>query len=313
MAARATRSASRKARVTEAVSTGPLGALSHDELGVIFDGLADPLQPVVAVALSSTCLGLRTPLQAALQVLRQRHARAGVLCRKLKRSRLGLHDAENLYHIYDVASPSSERLDAGDMTTLGMILRTCGLLRLKSIHLNNHICDYASLQALSEGLGGGGAPSLESLGLIGCNIGPAGAEALGAALSRGVLPNLQSFALSGNRIGSQGVAALAPALRKLPALQALYLMKCGIVDKDMASLFADLGKNDFKKLETLCLITNLITDAGVASLVTAIDAGALPELKNNEVRFRLFGGHFDNPASDAAIEAVQTALKKRSQ
>jgi len=26
-------------------------ALSHDELGVIFDGLADPLQPVVAVAL----------------------------------------------------------------------------------------------------------------------------------------------------------------------------------------------------------------------------------------------------------------------
>ena len=286
--------------------------MSHDELGVIFDVLADPLQPVVAVALSSTCLGLRTPLQAALQVLRQRHARAGVLCRKLKRSRLGLHDAENLYHIYDVASPSSERLDAGDMTTLGMILRTCGLLRLKSIHLNNHICDYASLQALSEGLDGG-APSLKSLGLIDCKIGPAGAEALGAALSRGVLPNLQSFALSSNRIGSQGVVALAPALRKLPALQALYLMKCGIVDKDMASLFADLGKDDFKKLDTLCLIDNLITDAGVASLVAAIDAGALPALKNNEVRFRFFGGHFDNPASDAAIEAVKTALKKRSQ
>jgi len=66
--ARATRSASRKARVTEAVATGPLGALSHDELGVIFDGLADPLQPGVAVALSSTCLGLRTPLRAALEV-----------------------------------------------------------------------------------------------------------------------------------------------------------------------------------------------------------------------------------------------------
>ena len=40
MAARATRSASRKARLTEAVATGPLGALSHDELGVIVDGLA---------------------------------------------------------------------------------------------------------------------------------------------------------------------------------------------------------------------------------------------------------------------------------
>ena len=43
--ARATRSASGAARLTEAVATGrrPLGALSHDELGVIFDGLADPL------------------------------------------------------------------------------------------------------------------------------------------------------------------------------------------------------------------------------------------------------------------------------
>ena len=47
MAARATRSttrsASRAARLTGAVATGPLGALSHDELGVVFDGLADPV------------------------------------------------------------------------------------------------------------------------------------------------------------------------------------------------------------------------------------------------------------------------------
>ena len=83
MAARATRSASRdKARLTEAVATGPLGALSHDELGVIFDGLADPLEPVVATALSSTCLGLRTPLRPALEVLKERHERAAALCRK---------------------------------------------------------------------------------------------------------------------------------------------------------------------------------------------------------------------------------------
>ena len=77
MAPRATRSTSRKARVTEAVATGPLGALSHDELGVIFDGLADPLQPVVAVALSSTCRGLRTPLRAALEVLKERRQPRG--------------------------------------------------------------------------------------------------------------------------------------------------------------------------------------------------------------------------------------------
>ena len=42
-----TRSASHAARLTEAVATGPLSALSHDELGVVFDGLANPLHPVV--------------------------------------------------------------------------------------------------------------------------------------------------------------------------------------------------------------------------------------------------------------------------
>ena len=84
MAARATRSASRKVRgADEAVAAVATGSLSHDELGVIFDGLADPLQPVVAVALSSTCLGLRTPLRAALEVLQQRRAKAKELCPKL--------------------------------------------------------------------------------------------------------------------------------------------------------------------------------------------------------------------------------------
>ena len=49
MATRVTRSSTRAAKASrsaydsEAVATGPLGALSHDELGVIFDGLADLL------------------------------------------------------------------------------------------------------------------------------------------------------------------------------------------------------------------------------------------------------------------------------
>ena len=56
-------------------------ALSHDELGVIFDGLADPLQPVLAVLFSSTCKGLRTPpvLQSAQLTLTRRHCRAAKL------------------------------------------------------------------------------------------------------------------------------------------------------------------------------------------------------------------------------------------
>ena len=33
---------------------GPLGALSHGELGVVFEWFADPLEPHVAAALAST-------------------------------------------------------------------------------------------------------------------------------------------------------------------------------------------------------------------------------------------------------------------
>ena len=84
MASRATRSSSGAASSSsDDASRCLLLALSHDELGVIFDGLANPLQPVIAVAFSSTCLGLRTPLQAAIEVLMGRHARAVVLCRKV--------------------------------------------------------------------------------------------------------------------------------------------------------------------------------------------------------------------------------------
>ena len=134
MAARTTRSASRKARVTEAVATGPLGALSHDELGVIFDGLADPLQPVVAVALSSTCLGLRTPLQAALEVLKEQYEKAVALCRKAGKFD---HATQSVWpmscaelrdvHELDWGLPcdswmSSRGLTADDMATLGMLL-----------------------------------------------------------------------------------------------------------------------------------------------------------------------------------------------
>ena len=81
MATRATHSAS--ATTNDDSSLRHLLELSHDELGVIVDGLVDPLEPVVAVSLSSTCKGLRTPLRAALEMLRQKREKAEALCRKV--------------------------------------------------------------------------------------------------------------------------------------------------------------------------------------------------------------------------------------
>ena len=186
MAARASRSTSRKARLTEAVATGPLGALSHDELGVIFDGLADPLEPVVAVALSSTCLGLRTPLRAALAVLKERHARVIVLCREVEMSCAELRDAQRL-------DWTSKYLATGDMATLGMILRTTGLPRLRELRLQLNGLSDAGMQVLCEGLSRSSAPALRILALGFNQFGPVGAEALAAALRWGAMAKLEEL------------------------------------------------------------------------------------------------------------------------
>ena len=275
MAARATRSASRKARLTEAVATGPLGALSHDELGVIFDGLADPLEPVVAVALSSTCLGLRTPLGAGLEVLTERHERAAALCRKVKMSCAELFCAEELGY-----GACNARLTASDMATLGMILRTNGLPRLKELLLFCNGFGDAGVQALCESLGPGAAPALGTLNLRRTEFGPVGAEALAAALRRGAMPKLEGLVLGFSPIGNQGMTALAAPLRKLPTLVELILVSSEIGDEGVASLVANLGKDEFKKLEHLNLYGNKITEAGTARLVDAIEAGGLPNLRN---------------------------------
>ena len=80
--ARTRAKARRAAAHLAAVATGPLGALSHDEVGVVFEALAEPLEPHVAVALASTCHGLRAPTAAALAELRRRHEAVKALCAK---------------------------------------------------------------------------------------------------------------------------------------------------------------------------------------------------------------------------------------
>jgi len=299
MAARATRSASRAARRTvEAVATGPLGALSHDELGVIFDGLADPLQPVVAVAFSSTCKGLQTPLRAALEVLKERHERAVALCRKLETSCAEMRDTEEL-------AWNNKGLTTDDMATLVMILRTNGLPRLVALYLENNRFGDGGLLSLCEGLARGGAPSLRTLGLMLNKLGPVGADALAAALRRGAIPHLDSLQFEFNPVGNQGVAALAPALRKLPALAELYLTGCEIDAEGVTSLFANLGKDDFKKLKILDLRGNKVSDKGCEMIASLINGGKLPSLIDVLLQ--------PNPVSPEAAQAVLDALCARQQ
>ena len=174
MAARATRSASRAARREQAVATGPLGALSHDELGVIFEGLTNPLRPYVAVALSSTCLGLRTPLLTALEVLELQHLEALQL---LKVMGIGAGrpalSCSQLLDADEIALNGMRAWDDRCMSTLGMILRTNPLPKLGAINLSNNNFTDAGFQALCDGLVHFPRRSLRKLYVFVNDLGPA--------------------------------------------------------------------------------------------------------------------------------------------
>ena len=268
--------------------------LSHDELGVIFDGLADPLRPVVAVALSSTCKGLRTPLQAALEVLQERHVKAKALCQKTGTSYWQLRDAKELeWEDKDLADD--------DMVTLGMMLPW--MPGLCTLDLDRNQFGDVGAQALFEGLGPAAAPSLAYVWLCRNLFGPAGAEALSAALRRGAMPKLEQLDLSDNLLGNQGVAALAVPLRQLPALDTLFLNRCNMGDDGLASLLAGLGSDGFKLVTELYLDGNQLTDAGCATLIASLKAGALPE-----VRAIKAGLHFSVHASNEMLADLDAAL-----
>jgi len=312
MAARATRSSSRKARLTEAVATGPLGALSHDELGVIFEGLADPLQPVVAVVLSSTCLGLRTPLLAALEVLKERHERAAALCRKLHRDWRPC--SCEVLRAAEVIHWDHRGFTAADVATLAMMLHGCQLPMLRELHLAANSLRDAEVRMICEGLAHGSASSLKRLSLGSNKFGPAGAEALASALRGGSMPQLRELSITSTPLGNQSIAVLAPVLRKLPALRVLQLGHTDLGDEAVTSLVANLGKDDFKALEKLILRENQITNEGMFKLASALDAGGLPNLcafGDHESQFEILD--HNNLSGTSAIQAVQGALLKRAQ
>ena len=249
---------------------------------MIVDGLADPLEPVVAFALSSTCKGLRLPLQAALEVLAWRHERAKALYRKFNMTSRMATSCYLLRYVSTLTC-SEMQLNNEDLATLGMILPF--LPTLKTLDLEFNVFDDSGMRALCEHLGANDLPSLRNLYVHCSRIGPGGAGALAAAFSRGAMANVKLLQLSNNPMRKEGIVALAGPLRKLPALKRLYLWDCEMGDEGVAALFANLGKDDFKALEGLDLEelatsrSQTMTDQGFAKMASALNGNAMPKLK----------------------------------
>ena len=166
------------------------------------------------------------------------------------------------------------------------------------------------MQRLAEGLGAGALPAVTHFTMVGVHVGDAGASALAAVLGRGALPRLKFLHLSNTALTDAGLVALAPALRRLPALEDLILGGNPFDDEGLAALVVppppavalSSPTGVLTKLKGLYLRYTQITDAGCATLVSALVSGALPALEKLDLA--------GTPASAASKATVKEALER---
>eukprot|EP00964_Phaeocystis_antarctica_P073874 scaffold45372_cov69-Phaeocystis_antarctica.AAC.1 len=280
-----------------------LSKLSADEHGIILGQLCNALEPRLAVYFSSASSGLRLLLTPALrQQLKADHEAAAALCRKMGTSCKELREETEVEWVNKGLSTA----DLATLGTLGSVL--LALETLVIVGFSGATGPVDGVQRLAEGLGAGALPAVTFLAFGCMHVGDAGASALAAALGRGALPQLMTLALVHAALGDAALVALAPALRRRPALAYLPLADNPFGDEGLAALVAPpavagalpLPTGGLKKLERLSLNRTQVTDAGCATLASALDSGALPALE--DLRMDRI------PASDAAKEAVDAAL-----
>ena len=255
-----------------------ISKLPGDVQRVIFVQLRNPLDPGVAVAFASASSELWTLTQAPRQQLQADHEAAAALGRKAgKQSCKELREAKEV--IWRRKGRSSD--DLALLGTLGSVLPA-----LEELALIEPAAGPDGVQRLAEKLGAGALPAVTWLHLVGTHVGDAGASALAAALGRGALPRLKILDLGSTALGDAGLVALAPALRRLPALENLWLSFNPFGDEGLAALVAPQQPagappptGGLAKLKTLELGHTQITDAGCATLAAALDSSALPALK----------------------------------
>ena len=277
-----------------------LSKLSGDEQRIVFVQLCNVLEPRLAVVLSSVSNELRTATQALLPQLRADHEAAAALCRKV-----GMRSCKELREAKEVQW-RDKGLTAADLALLGTLGSVLPALERLFLVEPTGAAVPDGMRRLAVALGAGALPAVTELRLPGMHVGDAGASALAAALGRGALPRLKLLNLHRAAIGDAALVALAPALRRLPALEGLILGGNPFGDEGLAALVAPPPPAGAPPppaaglmLKELDLTRTQVTDAGCATLVAALDSGALPALEEL---------YLDNiPASAAAIAAVHEA------
>jgi len=267
------------------VAAMALSALSGDEQGIILGQLRNALEPRLVMYCSSASKELRALLlPAARQQLRADYEEATALCLKM-----GMRSCTELREAWSIKWHDTG-LSEADLATLAKLGAVLPALEFLSLMERSGSASPDGVPRLAEGLVAGSLPAVTNLAIGYMHVGDAGASALAAALDRGALPRLQCLDLLSVAIGDLGLAALAPALRRRPALEILCLINNPFGDEGLAALVAPPPPagtpppaGGLKKLEVLDLRYTQVTDAGCATLVAALDSGALPALKELEL------------------------------
>ena len=264
-----------------------LSTLSGDEQGIILGQLCNTLEPRLAMYFSGACTELRALLPPAVrQQLRADHEAAAALCLKM-----GMRSCKELREatVVRLADRGLSEADLATLATLGSVLPA--LEELDLCETSGSACPDG-VPRLAAGLASGALPAVTYLQISSMHVGDAGASALAAALDRGALPRLKVLALisglASAAIGDAALVALAPALRRLFALECICLIGNPLGDEGLAALLAPPPPaagtppppaGVLKKLELLDLYSTQVSDAGCATLLAALDSGALPALK----------------------------------
>ena len=277
-------------------------ALADDAQRIIFTLLSDPTSPRVVLELSACCRELRTVSGAARSELCRHHKAANGLCARANTSLAVMREMRELLWY-------GAGLTVSHLATLGQVLHHNAPPRLEVINLSINSMGTEGIHALCEKLGYGSLPHVRVLDLTSNALGSAGAATLAAAFGRGALPKLEILKLGRNGLGDQGLVALAPPLRRLLALRELHLYSNQIGAVGVEALLANLGKGQLKRLRTLNLVGNLIDDAGVATMVAALDSPlALPPLED----LRIDGNpQMSDAAKNEALRRAQPPCRCR--
>ena len=296
-----------------------LSKLGADEHGIIFTQLCNTLDPRVAMAFSSTSPELWALTQALRQQLRADYKAAAALCRKVGQVGSARSCAE-LREAYS-ATWYDKGLSAADLTALGKLGSVLPALLMVTICELSGAASPDGVQRLAENLGAGALPAVVKLALSNMPVGCAGASALAAALGRGALPRLRTLRLTYAAIGDAELVALAPALRRQPALEFLSLSFNPLGDEGLAALVAppppavalSPPTGALTKLTGLVLSHTQVTDAGCATLASALDSGSLPALE--VLKFNQIPASFDakQDVHDALMGSQQQQQQQQQQ